>query len=397
MPATLHLQPEREKSVLRRHPWIFSKGIARVEGKAAIGETVAVRAADGRFLGWAAYSPESQIRARIWSLDEQAVIDQAFFEQKLRQADALRQHLLLRQQTTGYRLVAAESDGLPGITIDRYGPYLVLQLLSAGAEYHRQTLVAALQMLYPDCLIYERSDADVRHKEGLKPVKGPLVGAAPAAPVAIDELGLKLLVDIENGHKTGFYLDQRDNRAIAADYCTGGRVLNCFSYTGGFGLAALRGGASEVVNVDASEGALELARHSLALNPQLDASRAQFLKADVFKLLRWYRERGEQFDTIILDPPKFADSKAQLMGACRGYKDINMLAMQLLKPGGTLLTFSCSGLMPSDLFQKIVADAALDAGRDAQILRFLRQSEDHPVAIHYPEGLYLKGLVLRVL
>lgn len=397
MPATLHLQPQREKSVLRRHPWIFSKGIARMEGKAAPGETVAVRAADGRFLAWAAYSPASQIRARVWTLDEQVVIDQPFFEQKLRQADALRQHLRQRQPVSGYRLVAAESDGLPGITIDRYGPYLVLQLLSAGADYHRQTLVAALQALYPECHIYERSDVEVRHKEGLQPVKGPLVGEAPAAPVAIDELGLKLLVDIDNGHKTGFYLDQRDNRAIASDYCQGARVLNCFSYTGGFGLAALRGGAREVINVDASEGALELARHSLALNPQLDASRAQFLKADVFKLLRWYRERGEQFDTIILDPPKFADSKAQLMGACRGYKDINMLAMQLLKPGGTLLSFSCSGLMPADLFQKIVADAALDAGRDGQILRFLRQSEDHPVAIHYPEGLYLKGLVLRVL
>lgn len=397
MTATLHLHPEREKSLLRRHPWVFSKGVARLDGQPESGETIAVRSAKGQFLGWAAYSPQSQIRARIWSFDESQQIDSAFFSQRIARAASLRQQLLQRQHTSGYRLVAAESDGLPGIIIDRYADYLVLQLLSAGAEYQRQPLLAALAQLYPDCHIYERSDADVRSKEGLKPAKGVLRGSAPQAPVAINELGLQLLVDIENGHKTGFYLDQRDNRAIAADYCANARVLNCFSYTGGFGLAALKGGAREVINVDASAGALELAQASLALNPQLAADNARFIKADVFKLLRQYREAGEQFDTIILDPPKFADSKNQLMGACRGYKDINMLALQLLKPGGTLLTFSCSGLMPADLFQKIVADAALDAGRDAQILRFLRQSEDHPVAIHYPEGLYLKGLVLRVL
>ena len=397
MTATLHLHHEREKSLLRRHPWVFSKGVARLEGHAESGETVAVRSAKGQFLGWGAYSPQSQIRARIWSFDEAEQIDSAFFVRRIQQAAALRQQLLLRQPVTGYRLVAAESDALPGIVIDRYADYLVLQLLSAGAEYQRQQLVSALTQLYPDCHIHERSDADVRSKEGLKPAKGALRGPAPQKPIAISELGLQLLVDIEQGHKTGFYLDQRDNRAIAAHYCQGARVLNCFSYTGGFGLAALKGGASEVVNVDASAGALALAQESLALNPTLDASRARFIKADVFKLLRQYREAGEQFDTIILDPPRFADSKSQLMGACRGYKDINMLALQLLKPGGTLLTFSCSGLMPADLFQKIVADAALDAGRDGQILHFLRQATDHPVAIHYPEGLYLKGLVLRVL
>ena len=294
-------------------------------------------------------------------------------------------------------MVAAESDLLPGITIDRYNDYLVCQLLSSGAEYHRHELINALQQLYPTCSIYERSDVAVRKKEGLAERTGLLYGEVPPDEVIIEENnGIKISVDIKSGHKTGFYLDQRDNRAIAGKYAQDRRVLNCFCYTGGFGVYALHGGAKEVINVDVSEPALELARHNATLN-QLDLSRARFEKQDVFKLLREYRERGEKFDMIVLDPPKFAESKAQLDGACRGYKDINLLAFQLLNPEGILLTFSCSGLMTADLFQKIVADAALDAGREAQILERMTQAADHPIATPYPEGFYLKGLVVRAI
>ena len=286
-------------------------------------------------------------------------------------------------------------NNLPGLTIDRYADFLVCQILSAGAEFQRELITQALRTLYPECSIYERSDVAVRKKEGLKERTGVIYGETPNEPVVIEENGgVKILVDIRNGHKTGFYLDQRDNRQAAAKYTEGKRVLNCFCYTGGFWVYALKGGAKEVVNVDLSQNALDIARQNAELNG-LDTSNTQFVRHDVFKLLREYREKGEKFDVIVLDPPKFAESKAQLLGACRGYKDINMLAFQLLAPGGVLLTYSCSGLMEQSLFQKIVADAALDAGRDAQILELLSQASDHPIGTAYPEGFYLKGLVVR--
>ncbi|MGL4753108.1 MAG: class I SAM-dependent methyltransferase [Aeromonadaceae bacterium] len=397
MTASVFLQKDRERSLLRRHPWIFSKAIERVKGKAPSGAPVDIFTQDGRWLARAAWSPESQIRARVWTFNRDEQIDTDFFLRRLQAAYAGRQELIQRLGLSAYRLVAAESDGLPGITIDRYNDHLVCQLLSAGAEYHKPQLIAALQQLFPECSLYERSDVAVRKKEGLAEQSGVLYGAEPPSEVVIEENnGIKILVDIQGGHKTGFYLDQRDNRAIAGRYAAGRRVLNCFCYTGGFGVYALKGAAREVINVDVSEPALALARRNAEING-LDLSRARFEKQDVFKLLREYRERGEKFDMIVLDPPKFAESKAQLDGACRGYKDINLLACQLLNPGGILLTFSCSGLMTADLFQKIVADAALDAGREAQILERMGQAADHPIATPYPEGFYLKGLVVRVL
>lgn len=396
MSAAIFLQPGRERSVLRRHPWIFSKAIDKVKGKPAAGEPVDLFSHDGRWLARAAWSPASQIRARIWTFDRQETIDTDFFLNRLRWAQAGRDELIQRQDLSAYRLVAAESDGLPGITIDRYNDYLVCQLLSAGAEYHKEQLFAALRQLYPNCSLYERSDVAVRKKEGLEPRQGLVYGQLPPVDLLIQENnGVQIQVDIQGGHKTGFYLDQRDNRAIAGRYAQGRRVLNCFCYTGGFGVYALKGGASEVINVDVSDPALAIARRNAEHN-QLDLTRAQFINEDVFKLLRRYREEGQRFDMIVLDPPKFAESKAQLQGACRGYKDINLLACQLLNPGGILLTFSCSGLMDADLFQKIVADAALDAGREAQILERMSQAADHPIATPYPEGFYLKGLVVRV-
>ncbi len=396
MTVRLILAKGREKSLLRRHPWVFSGAIAHTEGKAQRGETVDVCDSQGKWLARAAWSPDSQIRARVWSWQPDESIDSAFFIRRLQAAQPLRDWLAVRDDLDSYRLIAGESDGLPGVTIDRFGSFLVLQLLSAGAEYQRPALVSALQQCYPDCAIYDRSDVSVRKKEGLPLTQGVIVGEAPPPLLPVTEHGMKLLVDIQNGHKTGYYLDQRDSRLATRRYARDCRVLNCFSYTGGFAVSALMGGCTAVTSVDTSQAALDIARQNVALNG-LDSAKAHFLRDDVFKLLRNYRDNGEKFDLIVMDPPKFVENKNQLAGACRGYKDINMLAMQLLNPGGMLLTFSCSGLMPTELFQKILADAAIDAQRDVQFIEQFRQAADHPVLASYPEGGYLKGFACRVL
>ncbi|MGD8106568.1 23S rRNA (cytosine(1962)-C(5))-methyltransferase RlmI [Pantoea sp. FN0302] len=396
MTVRLILAKGREKSLLRRHPWVFSGAVARMEGKAQRGETIDVCDSQGKWLARAAFSPDSQIRARVWSWQQDESVDIAFFVRRLQAAQQLRDWLAVRDGLDSYRLIAGESDGMPGVTIDRFGSFLVLQLLSAGAEYQRPAIISALQQCYPDCNIYDRSDVAVRKKEGLELTQGPVCGALPPDLLSISEHGMKLLVDIRTGHKTGYYLDQRDSRFATRRYAQDKRVLNCFSYTGGFAVSALLGGCSEVISVDTSQAALDVARQNVELNG-LDVSKAQFLRDDVFKLLRRYRDNGEKFDLIVMDPPKFVENKNQLAGACRGYKDINMLAMQLLNPGGMLMTFSCSGLMATDLFQKIIADAAVDAHRDVQFIEQFRQAADHPVIASYPEGLYLKGFACRVL
>lgn len=396
MSARIILAKGREKSLLRRHPWIFSGAIERVEGKPLSGETLDVFDKGGNWLARAAWSADSQIRGRVWTFDRDEQIDQDFFVRRLQQAQQWRNVVAARDDLTGYRLIAGESDGLPGITIDRYDNFLVLQLLSSGAEFQRLNLMNALRECYPECNIYERSDVAVRKKEGLKQVIGLLHGEEPPKLLPIRENGVQILVDIKEGHKTGFYLDQRESRLAASRYVNGKKVLNCFCYTGAFGLFALKGNCKQVVNVDVSQPALDIARQNAELNG-FDMSRAEFVRADVFKLLREYREQGEKFDVIIMDPPKFIENKGQLAGGCRGYKDINMLAMQLLNPGGTLLTYSCSGLMESGLFQKILADAALDAKREVQFVEQFTQAADHPVLSTYPEGLYLKGFACRVI
>ncbi|MBR9875266.1 MAG: methyltransferase domain-containing protein [Vibrionaceae bacterium] len=397
MTAAIYLVKGREKSVKRKHPWIFSRGINKVEGEPALGETVDVFTHDGKWLAKAAYSPESQIRARIWSFEKEE-INKAFFVKRFKDAQLLREDIIERDGLTGYRLIAAESDGLPGVTIDRYQNFFVCQLLSAGAEYNKQAIVDALVECFPDCNVYERSDVAVRKKEGLKETTGVLHGEEPPKSVVIEENGVKISVDIVGGHKTGFYLDQRDSRQQAMKYMKGKEVLNCFSYTGGFGLYALKSGAKRVINADVSQPALDTAKFNAELNEfDISKKRAVFLNADVFKLLREYRDQGTKFDVVIMDPPKFAESKAQLNGACRGYKDINMLAMQILKPGGTLLTYSCSGLMDQVLFQKIIADAAVDANRQVKFVERFEQAADHPTDTAYPEGFYLKGFACKVL
>ncbi|EPF6563636.1 23S rRNA (cytosine(1962)-C(5))-methyltransferase RlmI [Serratia marcescens] len=396
MTVRLFLAKGREKSLLRRHPWVFSGAVQRVEGKALSGETIDILDSQGKWLARGAYSPESQIRARVWTFQKDEEINIDFFIRRLQQAQSWRDWVAQRDGLDGYRLIAGESDGLPGITIDRFQNFLVLQLLSAGAEYQRPALLSALQHCYPECSIYDRSDVAVRKKEGLPLAQGPVLGDLPPELLPITEHGMKLLVDIQQGHKTGFYLDQRDSRLAARNYSAGRRVLNCFSYTGAFAVSALMGGCAQVISVDTSQAALDIARQNVELN-KLDLNKAEFVRDDVFQLLRNYRTQGEKFDLIIMDPPKFVENKNQLASACRGYKDINMLALQLLNPGGILLSFSCSGLMPTDLFQKILADAAVDAGRDVQFIEQFRQAADHPVIATYPEGLYLKGFACRVM
>ncbi|MBN5416211.1 23S rRNA (cytosine(1962)-C(5))-methyltransferase RlmI [Serratia marcescens] len=396
MTVRLFLAKGREKSLLRRHPWVFSGAVQRVEGKAHSGETIDILDSQGKWLARGAYSSESQIRARVWTFQQDEEINIDFFIRRLQQAQSWRDWVAQRDGLDGYRLIAGESDGLPGITIDRFQNFLVLQLLSAGAEYQRPALLSALQHCYPECSIYDRSDVAVRKKEGLPLAQGPVLGDLPPELLPITEHGMKLLVDIQQGHKTGFYLDQRDSRLAARNYSAGRRVLNCFSYTGAFAVSALMGGCAQVISVDTSQAALDIAKQNVELN-KLDLNKAEFVRDDVFQLLRNYRAQGEKFDLIIMDPPKFVENKNQLASACRGYKDINMLALQLLNPGGILLSFSCSGLMPTDLFQKILADAAVDAGRDVQFIEQFRQAADHPVIATYPEGLYLKGFACRVM
>jgi 23S rRNA (cytosine1962-C5)-methyltransferase len=387
----LILKPGREKSLRHRHPWIFSGAIERVEGDPAAGDTVTVVARDGAFLARAAYNPQSQIRARAWTFDADEEVDAAFLRRRVEAAVARR--ALLRAGSTGMRVVHGESDGLPGLVADRYGDVVVVQLLSAGAERWREAWGRILLEATGAGSVFERSDVEVRGLEGLQPRVGAMVGGAPAS-VRIDEDGIAYEVDVVHGQKTGFYLDQRDNRLLARSLARGADVLNGFCYTGGFSLAAVAGGARHVESIDTSEEALAVARRNLALN-SFDASKAEWIAADVFAHLRLYRDQGRKFGLIVLDPPKFAPTEKHVPNAARAYKDINLWAMKLLAPGGHLLTFSCSGAVGPDLFRKIVAGAAADAKVDMQVRRQLGASEDHAVSIHFPEGEYLKGLWLQ--
>ena len=388
------LNKGRERSLLRKHPWVFSGAVHQIEGKPQPGETVEVFSYDCQFLGRGAYSPASQIRIRIWTFAEKEAIDEPFFVRRIKTAVSLRESLKIPEQSNAYRLVSAEADGLPGLIVDRYGDFLVCQCLSAGVEYWKDKITDQLKALNGVKGIYERSDADVRKKEALQPSCGSRWGKDPPPLIEIDEQGLKFLVDIRKGHKTGFYLDQRVNRHLIKSYSFEAEVLNCFAYTGGFGLAALKGGARHVTNVEDVAGLMDLTDKNFRIN-QFEKQCYTNVKANVFQLLRQYDIEGRSFDIIILDPPKFADAQSQLARASRGYKDINRLAFKLLRPKGFLFTFSCSGLVKMELFQKIVADAAMDAGCDVHVLQWLGQSPDHPVKLHIPESLYLKGLLLE--
>ena len=394
--AQLILLPGKERSAFKHHPWLFAGSVGRLEGRARPGDTVEVLADNLRPLGRAAYSPKSQIRARFWTFDAEESIDDAFFKRRVAVAVALRQSLPELRGQQGLRLIHAESDGLPGVIADQYGDTVVVQLTSAGADKWRNAIVAGLVKATGCARVYERSDSDVRGLEGLGPTTGWLHGEVPATPLSIDENGVHLSIDIAGGHKTGFYLDQRENRALLGQLSAGKDVLNCFCYTGGFSLQALAGGAKSVLSIDSSGPALAQAKANLALNPQLSADRAEWQEADVFQALRDFRKAGKLFDLIVLDPPKFAPSAAHADRAAKAYKDINILGCRLLKPGGLLMTYSCSGGVGLEMFQKIIADSALDAGRSARIVRRLSGAADHPVALNFPEGEYLKGLLVQV-
>ncbi len=390
------LHPKREYATVHHHPWIFSGAIREVTGTPSAGDTVAVCDAKGRCLGYGSWSPASQIRVRMLSFEPDAVPDAAFIRRRVAEAVARRKDILGGGGTNACRLVNAESDGLPGVIADIYDGTAVVQLATVGAELWKHEIVGALMESAPDCAgVWNRSDVDSRTREGLSPETGLLAGAEPPELIEIHEGAIRYLVDVRKGHKTGFYLDQREARAMVGSFAKGAEVLNCFSYTGGFGLAAQAAGARAVTNVDASADALALARRNTELTPNPAGAAVDFLVADVFKQLRLYRDQGKSFDLIVLDPPKFADTKAGLMRATRGYKDINLLAMKLLRPGGILATFSCSGAVSPELFAKVCAEAAFDARRDLQIVARTRQASDHPVALSFPEGLYLKGLILR--
>jgi 23S rRNA (cytosine1962-C5)-methyltransferase len=390
--SRLILKPTREKSLLRRHPWIFSGSIQSVEGSPESGATVEVLSSRGEFLGCAAYSPSSQIRARVWTFDPEEQVDADLLRRRVRTALVSRKAWGLERETDALRLIYAESDGIPGLIVDRYGEALVLQSLTAGAELWKETLADLVLEATGLRVIYERSDANVRGLEGLDSRVGWLRGALPATSFPVHENGLNFNVDLQTGHKTGFYLDQRHNRLRVRGLAAGRDVLDGFCYTGGFTLNALSGGAKSVLSVDSSAEALELCRENVLING-LPPSKHTVMEGDVFHLLRRFRDEGRTFDLIILDPPKFAPTAAQARKASRGYKDINLLAFKLLNPGGLLATFSCSGGVDADLFQKIVASAALDAGVEAQILEHFEQAIDHPVSLHFPEGMYLKGLL----
>jgi len=387
----LTLKPGREKSLLRRHPWVFSGAVSRVAGDPQPGQTVAILSDKQQFLARGAYSPISQIRARVWTFDPQEEVEADFFRRRIQAAILKRVPLGLEKMTDAVRLIHGESDGLPGLIVDRYGSCLVAQFLTTGTEHWRETIIDALavQTGYKD--IYERSDADVRELEGLHPRFGRLRGD-PQEGVEISEFGLHFSVNIAGGHKTGFYLDQRHNRQRVRALAEGRDVLDCFCYTGGFSLTALVGGAKSVLSVDSSEDALTLLHENVLLNA-LPLEKSTAMAGDVFQILRRFRDEARSFDMIILDPPKFAPTAAQAEKAARGYKDINLLAFKLLRPGGILVTFSCSGGVDADLFQKIVAGAALDAGAEASILERLSQDGDHPISLNFPEGSYLKGLI----
>lgn len=398
--SVVKLKAGREKPVIQHHPWIFSGAIATLPETAENGDIVDVVDARGNWLARGYLNRASQIQVRLLTWHQDENIDADFWRQRLEAAVERRSPLLASGVTNACRLVYAENDYLPGLIVDRYGGYLVMETGTLTIDRYKQMLAQELLTLTGCRGVIERSDTTARRLEGLDEAAGLLAGTAPPAQVEIHEHNMRFMVDLAGGQKTGFYLDQRENRQRVAALCQGARVLNGFSYTGAFAVAALMAGATHVTNVDGSIEALELAEDNLRRNGFDPDTQSENLVGDMFQILRDWRANGApggSFDVVILDPPKFATTRGQVERALRGYKDINLQALHLIRPGGYLVTFSCSGLVSADLFQKVIFGAAVDAGRDLQIIGGLRQADDHPVAITFPEGEYLKGLICRVL
>lgn len=394
MPSVF-LKKGKERLIQSKHPWIFSGAIEKIKDVKQNGETVVVKSFDGKDLALGAISFHSQIAVRIWSFDINERIDEQFFAEKINSAVSLRRKIINFNQTNVYRVINSESDLIPGLIADVYGDFLVCQFLSAGAEFWKEMIVDILKQTLNINNIFERSDTESRRKEKLEEKSGVLSGSEPPDLVEVLENGIKFLVDIKSGHKTGFYIDQRDNRNLTKEFAKDKSVLNCFCYTGGFSIYAQSAGAKSITNIDSSSAALNILTKNFSIN-NFSSDQVTNIEGDVFQVLRKFRDEGKTFDLIILDPPKFAESASKIIKAARGYKDINLLAMKILNPGGILFTFSCSGHITQDLFRKIVDDAAIDSGRNVKFIKQLTQSADHPVLSSFPEGLYLKGLVCEV-
>jgi 23S rRNA (cytosine1962-C5)-methyltransferase len=384
------IKPNREKPIKQHHPWIFSGAIDKIDLAIKDGDIADIVSARGEFLARGYVNRRSQIVVRVLTWDEAEAIDQDFWARRLTRSISARPIISAR------RLINAEADGLPGLIVDQYNDFVVAQFLTAGMDRHKAQITEALSAILHPHGLYERSDVDVREKEGLDQVAGLLSGVEPPDKIEITENDFRFWVDIKHGHKTGWYLDQRENRRKVQAYCKDAEVLNLFSFTGGFSVAAMKAGAKSVINVDSSADALRLAKENYRLN-DLNVNDQDFVEADVFSNVRKLRAEHRSFDVIIADPPKLAQSQAQLDKAARAYKDLNLVSMQLLKPGGYLITFSCSGLVSPDLFQKIIFGASIDAGREVQIIEKLSQASDHPILLSFPESEYLKGLVCKIL
>ncbi len=390
------LKKGKEKAALQRHPWIFSGAIDKVKGAPLNGEVVKVFGADKSFLAYGYYNNQSRVAVRLLEWDEEKIIDKQWYEAKLKQAIASRAHVLDNNDTNTCRLVFSEADYLPGLIVDKYADFLSLQILSAGIENVKDDIIDVLRTELNPTGIFDKSDATARTHENLEVSQGLLWGETPPEFIEVKENGVRYHINIADGQKSGFYCDQRDNREILAAYTSGKDVLDCFCYSGGFTLNSLKKGANHVTSVDSSALAIETLKHNLGLNGFTEDQQTS-VQSDVNKQLRIFKEEGKTFDVIILDPPKYAPSRSALDRAARAYKDLNRLGMLLLKSGGILATYSCSGAVDLETFKQIIAWAALDAGREVQIIKQFHQPEDHPVRISFPEGEYLKGLLLRVL
>ena len=387
--ASLHLKADRDRSMKRGHPWILSGAVAKIEGDPQPGDTIRIIAANGTELATASYSPFSALRARVWSFDPNVEITAGFIAETINKAVA--QRTADPELTHTCRLIFGDADGLPGLTVDRYGEVAVMEINSVGIERWRDAVVSTLMKVEGITCVYERSEGADREREGLTVRNGLAAGVLPTKIYAI-EGNEKYIVNVEDGHKTGFYIDQRDSRKLVASLAPGLRVLNVFGYTGSFGIVAAKNGATSVTTVESSGPALELAKQNAELN---GVDVGEVIEGDAFEVLRRMRDRRAEFDLIILDPPKYSASAKHIERATRKYKDINLVGIKLLAPGGKLMTFSCSQSMDTDLFQKVVAGAAVDAKRDLRIIRRLGQPVDHPVHLHFPESEYLKGLLLQ--
>lgn len=393
--SEVRLKKGKEKAVRQLHPWIFSGAIEHIKGKPENGDIVDVRDHSGEFLAKGFYNDQSRVAVRLLEWNEEVTIDESWWRMRIKRAVSARKDLLSAAGTNTYRLIFSEADFLPGLIVDRYADYLSVQILTSGIEKVKGIIVDELAGLLNVKGVFDRSDASARAHDGMDASFGILYGEEPPQFVEVIENGLKYHINIAEGQKSGFFCDQRENRRIVAGYAADKRMLDCFSYSGGFTLNALKNGAAEVISVDSSALAVETLKQNISLNSFGEAKHTA-VQSDVNKYLRVLREEGQKFDIIVLDPPKYAPSRSSLDKASRAYKDLNRMAMGLLNSGGLLATFSCSGAVDISHFKQILAWAALDAGKEIQYIYQFCQPEDHPVRSSFPEGEYLKGLFCRI-